>query len=311
MFNLEFLLTRKCNQKCYYCNNAMYQKENQLVEIDLDYINWVLQTYNKLHVNNIRIEISGGEPGIVKNFLDLIQLFDTKNYVSKIFLLSNGLIRKRFGNDIKEIIGNKFDGYQEHTALEINDKNILYFYPELNFYNSNNDTIHVLVLNEKTLNSLLNNFEYFNEKNLYNCNIDFKLLTPKVLYPEDQLLSKSKEFYDKLKSIKNTSKIVKLFVNANYKYIGKKLNTKYTNICSKISNLQYIDVENKLIGQCSMQVDQCNKIEVSEDNIKKVLKGLAFEKNNFCKNCYKYSEKLNSFYLERLLKKNIYNNMKG
>lgn len=311
MFNLEFLITKKCNQTCYYCNNSIYQKEDNLVEIDLDYIDWVLEIYNKYHVNNIRIEISGGEPGIAKNFLELIDLFNSKNYISKIFLLSNGLIRKRFGNDIKSVIGKKFDGYQEHTALEIRDKDILYFYPELTFYNSSKDTIHVVVLNEQTITSLLNNFDYYNEKDLYKCNIDFKLITPKVFYPNNELINKSKEFYDKLKSIKNISSAVNVFVNANYKNFNKKLNTKYTNICSKISMLQFIDVENKLLGQCSMQVEQCNKAAINEENIKKALKGILFEKNEFCKNCYKYNEKLNPFYIERLLNKNSYNNMKG
>lgn len=310
MYNLEFLITKRCNQTCYYCNNAKYQSENNLVEIDLDYIDWILKTYKKFGVDKIRIEISGGEPGIIKNFTDLIELFNSKKYITKIFLLSNGLIRKRFGNDIRELIGSKFDAYHEHTALDIDDKNILYFYPELTYYNSNKDTTHVLVLDDITVNSLLNNFDYFKEHNLYNCNIDFKLLTPKVFYPEDELINKSKEFYNKLKSVKNSINFSDMFAEAINKFISRKLNTKSTSICSKISDLQYIDVEDKLIGQCSMQVEQCQKIDITENNIETVLKGLAFEKNKFCENCYKYNEKLNMFYLERLVRNN-YNNMKG
>ena len=65
MFNLEFLLTRKCNQNCYYCNNSTYC--NNQVEIDLDYFKYVLNVYYNLGVKNIRIELTVGEPVIITN----------------------------------------------------------------------------------------------------------------------------------------------------------------------------------------------------------------------------------------------------
>ena len=305
MFNLQFLLTRRCNQNCYYCNNAVYC--NNQVEIDLDYYKYVLNIYYNSGVKNIRLELSGGEPGIISNIKDLIEISNKLNYIKKIFILSNGTLRKRF-NNIQNFIGNKFDGYHEHTALDINGKNILYFDKDITFFNSEKYVLHVLVLNNITLNSLLNNFQYFLDSGLFNKNIDFKLLTPKVEPVSIDILNKTKIFYDKLFKINNLTKDTFSYALKNYSYIDRLIDLTKVNICSRISVFQYIDLDNKKIGQCSMQVDQSQKCDITEDNIKKTLQGNLFTPNNFCKNCIKYSD-MTHYYFSRKVGHKKYSNI--
>ncbi len=305
MFNLEFLLTRKCNQNCYYCNNSTYC--NNQVEVDLDYFKHILDLYYKLGVKDIRLELSGGEPGIISNIDKLIELCNNLSYIKKIFILSNGILRKRF-NNIQNFIGKKFDGYHEHTALDINDKNILYFDKNITFFNSDKYMLHVLVLNEVTLDSLLNNFNYFVESGLFNRNIDFKLLTPKVEPVSTVILNKTKVFYEKLFNIKNLTKDTFSYALKNYSYIDRPSNSSQINICSRISVFQFIDLDNKKIGQCSMQVEQSQKYDVSEENIERALQGDLFTPNDFCKNCVKYSDLSRNYFLRKVRRK-IYSNI--
>lgn len=304
MFNLEFLLTRKCNQNCYYCNNSTYCSSQ--VEVDLDYFKYILDIYYKLGVNSIRLEYSGGEPGVVSNIVDLIELSNSLSFVKKIFILSNGTLRKIFGN-IQHLVGKKFDGYHEHTALDIVDKDILYFDDDITFFNSDYYVLHVLVLNDITLDSLTNNFDYFLDIGLFNRNIDFKLLTPKVEPVNATILNKTKLFYEKLFSVNNLTKDTLSYASKNYSYIDRFINLSEVNICSRISIFQFIDLDNKKIGQCSMQVEQSQKYDISEENIKRALQGDLFTPNDFCKKCIKYSNLSHSYFLRKTRRKKYSN----
>lgn len=302
MFNLEFLVTRRCNQNCYYCNNSTFYdiRKNNLIDLDIDYMKWVCDIYYDLGIRNIRIELSGGEPGLIKNFEDMIAMLNNLNYVRGIFILSNGLLRQRFQN-IKDMIGNKFKGYEEHSALDINGKNILYFNDSITYFNSDSYVIHVLILNDITLDSLLNNFDYFKDIGLFERNIDFKILTPKVGYPSKELFDKTELFYNKLNNLAEISNITLNYSKINKKYIYYETNTKYTDICAKISKFQFIDIENREIGQCSMQVAQSARYPVTPDTIKNAITGKLFVKNSFCENCYKYDKNISKEYFQRLL----------
>ncbi len=287
MFNLEFLLTRKCNQKCYYCNNSTYCDSQ--VEVDLDYFRYILNMYYNLGVKNIRLELSGGEPGLVSNIGDLIALANSLDYVKKIFVLSNGTLRKRFGS-VRRLVGKKLDSYHEHYALDIVDRDILYFDKDITPFNLENHTLSILILTDITLNSLLNNFDYFLEIGLFNRGADFKLFTPKVDPLSVDILEKTKIFYEKLFKVKNIPKSTFLHISKNYSCINRVIDPVKIGICARISDLQFIDLENKKIGQCSILVAQSPKYDVTEDNIKKALQGNLFTTSDFCKSCIRYAD---------------------
>ncbi len=307
MLDIEFLLTRKCNQECYYCNNSTYC--NNQIEVDLDYFKYVLSLYYKLGIKSIRLKLSGGEPGIVSNIEDLVELSNNLDYVKRIFILSNGTLRKRF-NSIQTLIGGKFDEYHEHAALDISNKDILYFDRDITFFNSDDYTLNTLILTDITLNSLLNNFDYFSELGLFNRNMDFKLLTPKVSPLNTNTLNLTKVFYKRLLTVKDLSKDILTYSSKSFSFIDRCIDPVKVSICAMVSGLQYIDLENRKIGQCSAQVKQSQRYDITEDNIKKALQGDLFTVNDFCKKCIKYADLEYHYVLRKINYKRYLNKYK-
>lgn len=299
LFNLGILLTRKCNQRCYYCNN--FNVNSDFTEIDIDYLDWILNLYTQ-HIPNIHVELSGGEPGLISNIDQVFELLIKKESVKKVSVLSNGMIRK-LGYNLKDVFKNKFYGYTEHFCLEIRDKDILFFYPELPFYDLKSDWIDfVLVLSDVTLDSLLANIKHY--QNIYNLPIQWKSITPKKYYPTDDYIQKIEKFFNIILKY-NSNAIVDL---ARINLLKQKNKTNLYKTCSKISIFQFIDLEYKKIGMCSMQVEQSTKYDITNENIKKAITGTLFSHNSFCEKCYKINSKCSDQYIQRKLFKN-YNNI--
>lgn len=290
LFNLGILLTRKCNQRCYYCNHV---EDSIYTEVDVDYLQYVLSIYHEYGLNNLHIELSGGEPGIISNIEDVINLLMSLSYVQKITIMSNGTIRKLF--DVAKVLLHKFqkpNGYQEHCCLEIQDKNILYFDNDITFFNAPLYTESVLVLSEVTLDSLLDNFSYYQSMGLFDCNIHYKCMTPKIEYPSTDIINKTKKFYNMLpsRSMKDT-----LYLSN----IEKDNLSLYRNICSKITKYQFIDLEYKNIGQCCLHVKHAPRFNITKENIHLTLQGKLFSLSSFCQKCYKFDSNCLQYYLQR------------
>lgn len=278
-FNLGILLTRQCNQHCYYCDN--YNINSKFAYIDIDYLEWILEKYASV-VSKMHIELSGGEPGIITNIEQVFHLLMRKSYIHKVTVLSNGMIRK-LNYNLKDIFKDKFREYIEHFCLEIQDKNIKFFYPELPFYDIREDWVSfVLVLSKTTLNSLLNNLDYFVP--MYKLPICWKSITPKTSYPTEEYLNKLDKFYNYLSNI-HVYKTDRLLLEKGKLVLSP---TMYKT-CAKISINQFLDLENKKIGMCSMQVSQSTTYDITETNIVKAINGSLFTANTFCENCYKFN----------------------
>ena len=296
LFNIIILLTHKCNQKCYYCNHV---EDSIYTEVDIDYLQYVLSIYHEYGLNDLHIELSGGEPGIVSNIESVIDLLMNLSYIQKITIMSNGTIRKLF--DLEKTLLYKFqkpNGYQEHCCLEIRDKNILYFDKDVTFFNAPTYTESVLVLSEVTLDSLLNNFSYYDSIGLFNCNIHYKCMTPKIEYPSTDIINKTKLLYSMLpnKSIVDTS------------YLSNIYNTdisRYREVCSRITKYQFIDMEYKNIGQCCLHVKHAPRFDITKENIQLTLYGKLFTISPFCQECYKFDHNCLYYFIQR--KYNCYN----
>jgi hypothetical protein len=297
-YKLGILTTRICNQKCYYCNN--YYDYTIKPEIDIDYVLYILNIFNKCGVDNLYIELSGGEPGLLSNLKELIDKILGLKYIKKLDILTNGYIRKYNTSLITDYNNIK---YIEHPCLNINDKILNYFYDDITFYNNiYNNVNQLIVMDDLTVTSLINNFNYFKNLKLFNNNIFFKLLTPKKQKLDDDLLVKYKKFFS---MIKRTSGLNYHYLCMDELFLYRKHFGEETKrlICSKISSMQYIDLQNKIIGQCSMNVDLCYKADITEENIKKTINGLLFtEEAECCKQCIKYNDKSITKYITKIEK---------
>lgn len=298
-YKLGIISTHKCNQTCYYCNNYdINYNSNDIINIDLDYLKYSLDLFNRNGINNLYIEISGGEPGLISNIHELIEMLYSLKYIKKIDILSNGLIRKNHSLLLNEY---KLLTCIEHPCLNINNKTINYFYDDITFFNNNYDNINqLLVLDEITIDSLINYFDYYKELGLFDTNnIYFKIITPKTSVISEQLRDKYNIFYDKLKNIYNTTDS---FIFTDYVFINRKISNNIKNVCSKISSMQFIDLDSKKIGLCSMDIDKSEYFDINDSTISKTIKGLLFNLNDStscCSNCIKYDTNAINILLDR------------
>lgn len=189
----------------------------------------------------------------------------------------------------------------EHPCLNINNKTINYFYDDITFFNNNYDNINqLLVLDEITIDSLINYFDYYKELGLFDTNnIYFKIITPKTSVISEQLRDKYNIFYDKLKSVYNSTDS---FIFTDYVFINRKISNNIKNVCSKISSMQFIDLDSKKIGLCSMDIDKSEYFDINDSTISKTIKGLLFNLNdstNCCSNCIKYDTNAINILLDR------------
>lgn len=230
--------------------------------------------------SELTIELSGGEPGLIENLIEIIELLKQQSFISEVSILSNGLVRKRF--DITKLFEYKHGYYREHSQLDIVDKISLLFDPKMN-YDHKLPIEHVVILTPITLKSLLTNFEYwysiFKDKN-----VEFKLLTPKTFDPTNQLISDSLKFYEMLKNLSITNRTNRSISTGlkcieQYKNKDKELQKS----CSIQSKFRFIDVESMQFGRCSMDVVQSDYISLVDIN--KFKESI----NPMCYNCYKYN----------------------
>lgn len=275
--NINILLTRACNQNCYYCNNTY--KHTNLINIDMSKIDLCINALKNLNTE-LTIELSGGEPGLVENFTDIVDVLKNQSFITEVNILSNGLVRKRY--DVTQFFSYKHGYYREHSQLDLISKIPLFFDTSLS-YDHNLPIEHVIILTPITLKSLLTNFEYwysiFNDKR-----IEFKLLTPKTFEPTDTLILDSLKFYNKLKELSITERTFRSVITGlkcikQYKNRDKIIQER----CSIQSKFRFIDIESMQFGRCSMDVIQSDYIPLQDINV--------FTKsiNSMCYQCYKYN----------------------
>ena len=260
VFALELLVTRKCNQKCYYCSHWRDAPKYKL-EVDLDYVQYVIDLFRPC-VNGIEfwISISGGETGLVENIVELLEILKKQNI--KILLDSNGLYRLK-GYPLELI-----DRYYEHLVFDVEDKELKKFY-ELDFVYAKNVT-NVIVLTRKTLQSLLKNFDYY--KPLYNPFFWFKPLEHKNVSTYEDLSELTNKFLSVLKSYKT------------YHISG--LSRECYEKCYRYPPTPVVDVQMKTFNHCSVNFWLSNKFPVNSNTVEKFFKKQLIEEvPDYCKFC--------------------------
>lgn len=96
LMRCELILTEKCNFKCPYCRGLRKDINKTL---SLDEAKYIVDLWVKDNLKNIRL--SGGEPTIYKNIVDLVQYIKSKG-VERIALSTNGSAKIELYNELIE-----------------------------------------------------------------------------------------------------------------------------------------------------------------------------------------------------------------
>lgn len=273
LFFIELILTKDCNQCCTYCDLKNKNNTTQR-EADLDYIKWII---GAVPTDNLFIEVTGGEPGLITNLPDVISFLNSSNKIKSTRLMSNGLVRITHGDLFKEV-----DFYNEHLVNKIVGKNIEKFYPLEFIYADNART--VIVSDAESTSSLLENFDYYNKFGLFNEN-DFwlKLYVQRTIAIADKHLADTIKLYDKI----NTSSTM------YRKYRLTNIDKQARTICKHVSWLPAIDIVDKKILHCAYH-NFTNRIEYkcNLENLNKLINKTLFQNidASYCDSCYLYNE---------------------
>ena len=105
---IDFFMSMSCNKDCHYCTS--YTLEMRNLTVDMVFLK---QTLEYLKEYKVRINLLGGEPGLIKNLDDVInEIKKYPNFVCSV--LSNSFIRKRYPH----ILEDRDILYVEHNILD-------------------------------------------------------------------------------------------------------------------------------------------------------------------------------------------------
>lgn len=260
-YYIQLFLTRRCNQDCYYC--SIY-RGSSTIECDISKLKWVLNYSPK----NVSVELTGGEIGLLKNLDDIIKTVYDHDNVGKIIVLSNGLVRKIGVDWLDKVI------YTEHLIKDIKGTEIVKFY-DLDFYHSNN----IIVGTEMTIKSILFNWDYFKNTEFVTDKFKIKLMNDKT-HNIKHYVVQAQELY-KLLGNDRELKMIEAFKNESIYRNAKTL-------CSLNPPHTYIDFEDNVIGHCAVRFNVCDKVELNENNYRKLPYGTLFKQCEYCQSCYAF-----------------------
>jgi hypothetical protein len=189
------------------------------------------------------------------------------------YALSNGLLRMNGVDWLDKV------QYFEHLVYDIEGKSIKKFYP-LDFIDKT-----VIVSTEKTVKSILDNFEYFKEIGLFTDKFFIKIMNQKThsiipfLKDISLLYHKLKDKYhiDMIRSISNSA------------YDNKRM------CCMRNPPHSFIDFEKKQLGHCAIFFDRSKTVDFSKESLNKLLVCDLFKDCDYCFNCYNFDNGLDKF----------------
>ena len=265
LLNIGFILTYRCDKACNYCKlpNVQYDPDG----VQLRFLERVLEDLPK----PMRVEISGGEPGMVSNIDDVLNIIDSSDKILHIDILSNGRIRNYTKlNQLK-----KLDRYKEHVNVEDIGKN----------YDEKLPLEYIVVLEDKIMNMDITPYLSYP--------VEWKFITPKVEYPTDEYVEKAINFYKQF----DPAKTHPFTINKNKYHLEKTIHQYMLRnkahveraCCAHLPERMFIEFPTKTIGHCSMNVCESSKQPYSKQTLWKALSGLVFSKESHCANCYKYN----------------------
>ena len=258
---ISLILSRACNRKCWYCDIFTNEKR---FDVDLDYIKWICSFF---HYVDLTFEISGGEPGLCDNLIELVETLEKIPWVKKIDIMSNGLVRKQY--DIIDLKKNfkKINTYDEHLIYDVkNDKIIKNNDLDFDFIN----TRQICVLTESILDFFIEND--FNKNFFYFKPMNFKSIN---LLNNNNYINKLNNFLNIIEG--------NIFLD-DLKFKINKFEQKNLLNCIKNKTNTFILLEEKKIGSCCVSISKSDIFDLNKEYL------LNFEKKeikkmNMCDTC--------------------------
>jgi len=261
VYFIQLTLTKSCNQKCYYCD--VYEKERE-VEVNLSFLHHILNCLP----DNTLVELSGGEPGLVKNLDEVFQACYDHPNVKAIQLMSNGLVRK-IGYDWIDKVK-----YNEHLIYEIDENKIMKFYNLPIVEKSNMH--YVIVTTQKTTKSLIKNWNDFE--------FDRDMFWIKLMNPKTHDFSEYTDDLIKLFELKkdnNSIDMIKFFKGETSLEFQRSL-------CFRQSPQPAIDLESKEIVHCATTLMKSQREPFTKENMELNYRCKLFNDIQHCKKCYTF-----------------------
>ena len=257
---IDFFLSMSCNKNCHYCTS--YTLEMRNLTVDMDFLKSCLE-YLKDY--KVRINLLGGEPGLIKNLREVInEIKKYPNFVCSV--LSNSFVRKKY----PEILEDTDILYVEHNILDWYENEV----------------------------TKLGNFDYISENDLNNYNVVVK--TPnffkyKDKYPEvmkklnhkntmwKEFNGRSPEFTDIIQAAEIDRKMCAAFPMVPVIDFEKK----HIVHCSK-----------KFANNSELS----KTFDLTKDNIDKMMNFRLFKYENYCKTCTEWVQPKGHFPITKYAK---------
>ena len=241
---IDFFLSMSCNKNCHYCTS--YTLEMRNLTVDMDFLRMCL---DYLKDYKVRVNLLGGEPGLIKNLDDVInEIKKYPNFVCSV--LSNSFVRKRYPWILEdpEIL------YVEHNILDWYDHEVTKLGNYGDFVPENNMNNYNVVV--KTPN-------YFKYRHKY----------PEIVKKLDHRNTMWKAFNGRSAEFTD-------IIQADE--IDRKM-------CAAFPMVPVIDFEKRHIVHCSKKfannTELSKTFELTKENIDKMMNFQLFKYENYCKTC--------------------------
>ena len=257
---IDFFLSMSCNKDCHYCTSYTLEMRNLTVDID-----FLKQTLEYLKEYKVRVNLLGGEPGLIKNLDDVInEIKKYPNFVCSV--LSNSFIRKRYPH----ILEDKDILYVEHNILDWYENEV----------------------------KKLGNFDYVPENDYNNYNVvvktpnffKYKDNHPEVVKQLDHkntmwkaFNGRSPEFTDVIQAAEIDRKMCAAFPMVPVIDFEKR----HIVHCSK---------------KFANNTELSRTFELNQDNINKMMNFRLFKYENYCKTCTEWVEPKGHFPMRKYAK---------
>ena len=258
---IDFFLSMSCNKNCHYCTS--YTLEMRNLTVDMDFLRMCL---DYLKDYKVRVNLLGGEPGLIKNLDDVInEIKKYPNFVCSV--LSNSFVRKRYPWILEdpEIL------YVEHNILDWYDHEVTKLGNYGDFVPENNMNNYNVVV--KTPN-------YFKYRHKY----------PEIVKKLDHKNTMWKAFNGRSAEFTD-------IIQADE--IDRKM-------CAAFPMVPVIDFEKRHIVHCSKKfannTELSKTFELTKENIDKMMNFQLFKYENYCKTCTEWVQPKGHFPMRKYAK---------
>ena len=258
---IDFFLSMSCNKNCHYCTS--YTLEMRNLTVDMDFLRMCL---DYLKDYKVRVNLLGGEPGLIKNLDDVInEIKKYPNFVCSV--LSNSFVRKRYPWILEdpEIL------YVEHNILDWYDHEVTKLGNYGDFVPENNMNNYNVVV--KTPN-------YFKYRHKY----------PEIVKKLDHRNTMWKAFNGRSAEFTD-------IIQADE--IDRKM-------CAAFPMVPVIDFEKRHIVHCSKKfannTELSKTFDLTQENIDKMMNFQLFKYENYCKTCTEWVQPKGHFPMRKYAK---------